>query len=164
ASRGDADAARADCAQALEIGTALSLVPVVLPAAEAAAQLALSLGDPATAVDAVLPYLDLLPVVEPTMTRLVPEAVEALARLGRLDGAEARLAPFEARAVELQRPWPLAAAARGRGLLLAARGELGRAETILDEAVARAATLPLPIERARTQLVAGEIHRRAKHK
>jgi hypothetical protein len=59
-------------------------------------------------------------VAEPALVPFLPDAVEALVRLGKLEAAAGLLAPFEAKSVELGRGWGIAAlrarpdAARGR--------------------------------------------------
>ena len=58
----------------------------------------------------------------------------------------------------------MAGAARCRGLLLAAQGDLAGAEAVLENAIGQCGTVPQPFERARTLLTAGEVHRRARHK
>ncbi len=161
---GDIEQVHDDCATAIAIGTELSLAPLVLPAVEAAAQLELSRGDPSAALDHLAPYLDAVPTVEPGLARIVPEAAESLVRLGRLDEAERRLAPFESCAAALDRGWAIAAAARVRGLLHAAHGQFDAAEAVLDRAEEHAEACGMPLERARTHLVAGEVQRRARHK
>jgi hypothetical protein len=59
--------------------------------------------------------------------RYVPDEIEALVELGRLDEAEELLAWFEERARTLDRASALAASARSRGLITAARGDTGAA-------------------------------------
>jgi DNA-binding CsgD family transcriptional regulator len=80
-----------------------------------------------------------------------------------LDEAEALLGRLERRARKLRRVSALGAAARCRGLLLAARGDLGSALAGLDSAVDRSSPT-IPFERARTLLVLGQVQRRAKQK
>ena len=58
----------------------------------------------------------------------------------------------------------LAAAARCRGLLAAARGDLGTAEAAVDEAERHHARIPQPFDLARTLLMKGRIQRRLKRK
>jgi DNA-binding CsgD family transcriptional regulator len=60
--------------------------------------------------------------------------------------------------------WPLATAARCRGLLLAAQGASDGALRALEEALAHHAGLEMPLERARTLLVRGQVQRRHKRK
>jgi DNA-binding CsgD family transcriptional regulator len=162
--RGDVVAALDDSRRAVAIGTELSLAPVILPAVEAVAQLELARGDAAAALAQVAPYLDLVPLVEPGFARIVPEGAEALVRLGRLDEADARLTPFEACAAERGRGWAQCSAGRVRGLLLAASGDLAGAEAVLEQAIAQGAASTMPLETARTVLVAGEVDRRARHR
>ena len=65
---------------------------------------------------------------------------------------------------QVPRPWVLTNAARGRALLRAADGDLDAAVTAVAEALREAALLPMPFERARTELIAGRIARRRKSK
>jgi DNA-binding CsgD family transcriptional regulator len=71
---------------------------------------------------------------------------------------------LETRAQLLERTWALAAAARCRGLLIAAQGDLDAALGKLDEALAHHQRTGMPIELARTLLVKGQIERRARRK
>ena len=84
--------------------------------------------------------------------------------LGRLDEAEALLAPFEEAGRSLDRAWTIATGARCRALVLAARGDLDGASAAADEAVRVHDRLPLPFELGRTLLVRGAVERRAKRK
>src|SRR5262249_58046453 len=74
------------------------------------------------------------------------------------------LDPCERRARALKRPWALAAAARCRGLLFAASGELADAARALDQALAHYPGIDLPLERGRTLVVKGQVHRRRREK
>jgi DNA-binding CsgD family transcriptional regulator len=103
-------------------------------------------------------------VREPAFFRIVPDEVEALVALGRLDDAETLLAPFEEAGRNLDRAWAIATGARCRALLLAARGDIAGASAAADEAVAMHDGLPLPFELGRTRLVRGTVERRAKRK
>ncbi|MGH2737626.1 MAG: LuxR C-terminal-related transcriptional regulator [Actinomycetota bacterium] len=103
-------------------------------------------------------------VQEPAYFRIVPDDVEALVALGRLDEAEVLLGPFEETGRELDRAWALATAARCRALLFAARGDLSAALAAADEAGREHDRLPLPFELGRTLLVKGAVERRAKQK
>jgi DNA-binding CsgD family transcriptional regulator len=129
--------------------------------------LALSTGDPIGA-DRHLGEADdrmsAMGVVEPGLFRIVPDRIDALVALGRLDEAESRLQLFERHAVELDRTWALATAARCKALQEAARGDLERAAETLDRAVELHEGLDQPFEAARTLLVRGTVERRAKRR
>ena len=101
---------------------------------------------------------------EPGAVRFVPDEIEALIILGRLEKAETLLARLERRARRLKRTSALAACGRCRGLLAATRGDLASAVSILEGALAKHDRVPMPFERARTLLVLGEVRRRAKQK
>jgi DNA-binding CsgD family transcriptional regulator len=103
-------------------------------------------------------------VQEPAYFRIVPDEVEVLVALGRLDEADALLVPLEEKGRKLHRAWAMATAARCRALLTAARGDLPAALKAADVAVREHDGLPLPFERGRTLLVKGAIQRRAKRK
>ncbi len=101
---------------------------------------------------------------EPGSLRFLPDEAEVLIGIGDLDQASRLLSPFEERAEMLGRAWAMAAAARCRGLLFAAAGDLAGATDALDRALAHHAGLDLPLERGRTLLAKGRVHRRRKEK
>jgi len=101
---------------------------------------------------------------DPVLRVFLPDEVEALVALGELDRAEAYLEPFERSASELHRLWAVAAAARCRGALEAARGARPEAFAAFERAFAAHDLAGMPFERARTQLLAGEAHRRFKRR
>jgi DNA-binding CsgD family transcriptional regulator len=103
-------------------------------------------------------------VQEPAYFRIVPDDVEALVSMGRLDQADALLVPFEEKGRQLDRAWAMATAARCRALISAARGDLPVALAAADDAVREHGRLPLPFELGRTLLVKGAVERRAKQK
>ena len=90
------------------------------------------------------------------------DAAEALVALGRSEEAEAIVSWLEERGTALDRTWAIAVGARCRGLLLAAQGDVDRAERALERALAAHERLPMPIERARSLLVLGRIRRRGR--
>ena len=129
--------------------------------------LELSLSDPVAAMERlepVLAYLDELGSPEPGIIPAVPDAIEALVSLGRLEEAEALLDRLERQGRTLDRPWAIATAGRGLGLLTAARGDLSAARSALEQALVEHRRVPQPFELARTLLVKGEVERRAKQK
>jgi DNA-binding CsgD family transcriptional regulator len=101
---------------------------------------------------------------EPAVWRVDGDAIEAAVATGELDRAAVLLARLEEQAARTGIPWNRAVAARGRGLLLAARGELEDAVAALAHAVDEHDACPMPYERARTLLVQGQVLRRLKRK
>jgi DNA-binding CsgD family transcriptional regulator len=80
--------------------------------------------------------------------------------MGDLDRAERLVARLEERAKELPRPWVLAVSARCRGLLQSARGDQDGAIVSMQLAMTHHEHLDMPLERARTLLALGQVHRR----
>lgn len=129
--------------------------------------LELSLGDHEAAERWLQPLPDLLAsrgIVEPGIYPFAPDLVEALVALGDLDRAASVLGPFEQHASELGRLPALAAAARCRGSVAAAHGEFDAALGSLASAAELQAEVNQPFDAARTQLVLGDVRRRAKQK
>ena len=128
--------------------------------------LALSQGDPQAAEAALAPvaarFEDYVP--EPILAFFLPDEIEALIGLSRLQRAGRLLDGFEEAARRLNRPWALMLAARCRALLLAAHGDLDQAARTAQEALAVGQDVELRLELARTFLVAGQIERRRRHK
>jgi hypothetical protein len=101
---------------------------------------------------------------EPTAAPFAPDAVEALIGVGRLDEAATLLDQLESNGRRLDRAWALALGARCRSLLLAAAGDLDAAAQMAEHALDEHRRLPMPFERARTQLVLGQIQRRRRQR
>jgi tetratricopeptide (TPR) repeat protein len=112
-------------------------------------------------------YEALLPAVERYRGLGVPmmvhdfEAAEALAGLGRVDEGRTLLAPAEETARRTGDVQALPAAARARGLLLAAEGDLDAAQAALEEAVAAGEHAGNPLSLGRSLLALGTVQRRA---
>ena len=81
--------------------------------------------------------------------------IEAMIGVGDFPAAEAWLERYEDLAVRSRSPWALATAARSRGLLCEARGDLGWRGRALERALAEHARMDCPFERGRTLLAAG---------
>jgi DNA-binding NarL/FixJ family response regulator len=119
------------------------------------------------AADAVAP---LVALYEPfTGTEIwqaffLPDAVEAYIGLRRYDDAEPMIAALERNGARWDRPWMLAVGKRCRAMLLAAQGDLEAALAAAQQAMAGHDRLPMPFERARTQLLLGEVQRRLRRK
>jgi len=165
--RGRIDAGLRDAAHAVELAGQLGMPLPAAMAAQAFGIAALSTGDAADAHARLGPFAETTladGMAEPALCRFVPDEIEALTRLGELGTAEALLGPFEARSAQLGRGWGIGAAGRCRGLLLAARGDLGAAGAVLETALQAHQCLAMPFEEARTLLAAGEVQRRARRK
>ena len=96
--------------------------------------------------------------------RHLPDAIEALAAVGRSDEAEPLVEALERNGIRHDRPWMQALGARGRGHLLAARGDLDAAQRAVEQAVTHHERLPMPFETARTQLLLGQLQRRRRRR
>jgi DNA-binding CsgD family transcriptional regulator len=124
---------------------------------------ALAEGSPAEA-DAWFSRADeaIAPWPEPAPYRYHGDHAEAVIALGDHDRAEALVRRMEERAARIPRPWLCAVAARSRGLLCAARGDLDGALAAMREALDHHSRLEMPFERARTLVVFGQLLRRRK--
>ncbi|MDT5129307.1 MAG: hypothetical protein QOH54_4951 [Mycobacterium sp.] len=94
----------------------------------------------------------------------VPDAVEAMVNVGRIDEAVALIEKLENDGRRLDRAWLLATGARCRSMWFAARGEVDKAMDAVTDAMAAHDQLPMPFERARTQLLLGQLQRRQRLK
>jgi len=101
---------------------------------------------------------------EPALFRFHGDATEALVALGKLDEAASLLGELEERGEALQHRWARVTAARCRGLLAAASGDLPSAFAELERAFELHEGLGQPFELARTHLVMGTIRRRSRQK
>jgi len=117
------------------------------------------------AVGPLLSHLDASPnATEIPAASFVPDAVEALIQLGRLADAEPVIDTLERNGARLDRAWMLAVGARCRAMLLAAQGDVAAAIQTAQRAVTEHDRLPMPFERARTQLLVGELQRRLRQR
>jgi DNA-binding CsgD family transcriptional regulator len=168
ASLGLEAAARADAAEAFGlVGVRGGMVVARMQAVWALGLLELSLDRPAETARLATPVRKLLltgGVREPGAMRFVPDEIEALVALGRMEEAETILDWLERQGRFLDRPSALAAAGRCRGLLAASRGDSDAAFAAFDRALAEHARIAHPFERARTLLALGSTQRRAKKK
>jgi DNA-binding CsgD family transcriptional regulator len=101
---------------------------------------------------------------EPAVWRVEAERIEAAVSVGDLARATSLTTRLQQQADRSQIPWSLAVAARCRGLLAGAEGDLDAATAALERALVVHESCPVPFERARTLLALGRIHRRAKRK
>lgn len=129
--------------------------------------LEVSLGNYEAAITTLQPLLSAFDPAHGTEIMVggfVPDAVEALVALGRLDDAEPLVLALETHGARRDRPWMLAVGARGRAALLGGRGDLEGALAAAAQALGHHARLPMPFERARTQLLLGQLQRRRRRK
>jgi DNA-binding CsgD family transcriptional regulator len=92
------------------------------------------------------------------------DEIEARIALGDLDLARLRVDRLVERSRRPHWRRPLGIALRGRGLLLAAEGDLPRAFEAFTASLAELEGIPAPFERARSLLSLGTVQRRAKRK
>ena len=115
-------------------------------------------------LEPVVQYLDRMGSAEPGIIPCIPDEIEALISLGRLDEAGSLLDRLTEQGHTMHRPWALAAVARCRGLLMAARGDIAGARAELEEALLEHGDAQHPFELGRTLMVKGQVERRAKQK
>ena len=160
----DAHLGNVDAARSIEKHLAgAEGTPLAVPLHRALGFLQLSLGDAAGAelhLSHTLEIAESFGIREPAVYRVHADLIEALIANGEPEQAETVLCDLEERAQATRIPWSLATAARCRGLLLAARGELDAAELSLESALREHEQLPMPFERGRTLLVLGLLQRR----
>jgi len=129
--------------------------------------LALSLGDLEGVHRILGPLVDVASQIcarEPLGASFLADEIEALVGLGDLDRAHVLTARLEANGRRRDRAWALGAAARVRGLAIAASGDLEGASAALEEAVRQHERVPMPFELARTLVAQGQIQRRRKER
>ena len=102
--------------------------------------------------------------LHPGRFKIDGDRLEAALASGDIERATGIVAGLEHAGRVAPTPWTLAIAARGRGLVQAARGESQGALDSLHRALVAHERLPMPFERARTLLALGQVHRRRKEK
>jgi DNA-binding CsgD family transcriptional regulator len=163
AARGDVAGARADLSQGRTLIDQTGFLQNLPWLLATEGLLELSLGDAEAAEHTLAPLVALVEATgigETFIAYFLPDAVEALIRVGEPARAEALLEQFARRGEELGRLWAIAAATRCRSILLAARGDLDAALTAAKEAVDHCRQLEMPTELGRTLLALGQVQRR----
>jgi DNA-binding CsgD family transcriptional regulator len=162
---GEVDEARRDGEHALAIFERGSCVAITAWPTVALGFLDVSLGDYEAAAARLGPLADTdLGYRDPRTAPFAPNAVEALLGVGRLTDAATIVAQTEDYGRLVNRPWARALGARCRSLLLAAEGDLTGAADAATRALGELDTLSMPFERARTQLVLGQVQRRRRRR
>jgi DNA-binding CsgD family transcriptional regulator len=159
--------ARSDAQTAIDAVERCASIRAAESTIETLAFLELSLGNYDAAWITLQPLVcgfDALPVMEFPRAEFVPYAVEALIGLGRHGEAEPMIAALERDGRRLDRPWMLAVGARCRSMWLVADGDVEAAEHVAQQALIEHERLPMPFERARTQLLLGQLQRRLRKK
>ena len=125
-----------------------------------------SLGNHREALEALDPAFlaDRMPCTEQMYAWHLPDVIEAMVGVGRLDDAETLTRALEQNGARHDRAWMKSVGARCRAMLLAARGDVTAAEETAHRALAEHESLPMPFERARTQLILGQLQRRLRQK
>jgi DNA-binding CsgD family transcriptional regulator len=129
--------------------------------------LEVSLGNFAEALSTMRPLLaafEVTPGSEIMTASYIPDAVEAMVALGRRADAEPLIKALETNGQRLDRPWMVAIGARCRSMWLAAEGDVIAANAMAERAMREHDRLPMPFERARTQLLLGQLQRRQRQK
>jgi DNA-binding CsgD family transcriptional regulator len=126
--------------------------------------LELAKGEPAAALAVLEPMIAVLEAPEvfdpsPGGFLFAGDVVEALVGAGRPEEARLLADQLVEGGRQLGRPWAEAVGGRGRGLVLAAEGDLSAAEAALEAALVAHDGVAMPVERARTLLVLGRVLR-----
>ncbi len=162
--RGRWDLAEPHAAAARTTGHALGQPAAIAYACLATAHVGLARGDAAAVLEALAPLVRMGPtdgVYEPGVVPWQDLRVEALIRLGRLDEAEGALQWLETRAAERELASGIAAAARARGSLEAAKDCGAQARTAFEMGVACAEPLEMPFLSGLLSLEFGAFLRRS---
>jgi DNA-binding CsgD family transcriptional regulator len=167
--RGPVEEARAEAESAIDAGLRCGVYYPVLVGTHALGLVELVSGNPAGAhasLGAITHATTGRGMIDPGwfVMRSLPDDIESLIRLGDLEAANALLTPLEQVAHRLDRAWALAASGRCRALLLSASGDHEAASASLRGAFTAHERIEMPLELARTHLVAGEVARRARRK
>ncbi len=164
---GRAEEARDAARQGLDLAERTGHCLYVIGNLAAMGSLELSLDDPVAATAALGRAWELMSgggVKSPGRFPVLPDLVEALLAAGEAEQAAAVGGELGRISSGLDRPWVRALAARCQAVLAEARGE----ETLAGEAFERAlhehALQDRPLDRARTLLAYGMLHRRQRHK
>lgn len=164
---GREDDARADAAAALSLARKCGSSRLAVWPTMSLGFLEVSLGRYAEALSTFQPLLETFDAIRCTqiMTAMyLPDAVEAMIALGRNADAEPLIDELERTGERSGRSWMVAVGARCRSMWLAGEGNVAAAGRIAQEAMIEHQRLPMPFERARTQLWLGQLQRRQRQK
>ena len=161
---GDIDAGRRDSADALAAAVRSGAMNLAQWPLMTTGFIEVTTGNHDAALAALEPLLTRL-AAEPKTTEIIsawflPDAIEAMTHVGRLDDAERWAELLVANGARLDRAWMLAVGGRCRGLVLASRGDLEGALEATEGALVQHERVPMPFEQARTRLLHGRLQRR----
>ena len=163
---GNAEAARSRGMKFLELAERGADPPGLTRCLGSLGRLELSLRHPAEAAEYLLRGLavESRAGYDPSICRILPNAIEALIEAGRMTEAEMQLRRLEADGTKVDRRWALAAATKCRALFDAASGDLALANSALESASDLFKELGEPFEHGRARLALGAVQRRLKKK
>lgn len=165
--RGREDDARAHAASALSAARTSGIIHHATTALTSLSLLEVSLRNYGAVVEIVSPLLKSFDPAHDTEIMVggyLPNAIEALAALGRLGEAESMIAALERNGATHDRPWMCAVGARGRAQFQAATGDFVAAEKSVCDALRHHERLPMPLELLRTRLLLGQVQRRLRRR
>jgi len=160
--RGRLDEASTSAQAALELATEVGDEMFRLQSQAVLGVISLARGDAGGAAELLGPLhaeMDDVGFREPSLFLVLPSAIEALAQAGASDQAAALLAVLEERAALLDSVSSRAAAARCRGLVAVARGQLEDGVLELEAALDYHARIGDELEAARTLTMLGSVQR-----
>ena len=164
--RGNTDAARSRGTKFLELAERGPDPPGLVRCLGSLGRLELSLRHAGDAAEYLLRGLavESRAGYDPSICRILPNAIEALIEAGRMPEAETHLRSLEAHGTKLDRSWALAAATKCRALFDAANGDLALANSAFENASDLFKKLGEPLEHGRARLALGTVQRRLKKK
>lgn len=164
---GRTEEARDAASQGLELAERTGHCLYVIGNLAAVGALELALEDSVAAVAALGRAWELMSdggVESPGRFPVLPDLVEALVALGETEQAAAAGTELRRISQQLDRPWIRALAARSEALVAEARGEEKVAEVAFERALHEHDLQDRPLDRARTLLSWGTMHRRRRQK
>lgn len=165
---GDVESTREAVDAALEVAerSASHVIALRARAQLAFAEVSLENYDAAwAALQPLVAALESRPAATEIITAMfVPDAIETALATGRTAVAESLVTLMETNGRRVGRTWMLAVAARGRAMIDAANGDVASAVASAQRANAEYDRLPMPFEKARTQLVLGQLLHRQRAK
>jgi tetratricopeptide (TPR) repeat protein len=164
AHQGRHDEARTDAEHGLDLAIASTNPRAFASCASALGFVALSSDDDEAAHAHLGPIADFVRAagaLDPGFMWFIPDDVEALTALGRLEEATVLLDLYEERARSLGRLSAIAASERSRALIRAMEGRVDEAVGLAQTALETLGRVDVPFDRGRTLLTLGQLRRRS---